>query len=46
MDLLFSFGKPWTYWMAPLITLLAILSVLALFVGYLIKVVAAKYPKQ
>ncbi len=46
MDVLFSFGKPWTYWMAPLITLLSILGVLALFVGYLIKVVAAKYPKQ
>ncbi len=46
MDLLFDFGKPWTYWMAPLITLLSILGVLALFVGYLIKVVAAKYPKQ
>ncbi len=46
MDLLFAFGKPWTYWMAPLITLLSILGVVALFVGYLIKVVAAKYPKQ
>ena len=46
MDLLVAFGKPWTYWLAPVITLMAVLSVLALFVGYLIKVVAARYPKQ
>ena len=45
-DLLLAFGKPWTYWMAPVITLMAVLGVLALFVGYLIKVVAARYPKQ
>ncbi len=46
MDLLYAFGKPWTYWMAPVVMLMAVLGVLALFVGYLIKVVAARYPKQ
>ncbi|MDQ4133386.1 MAG: hypothetical protein M3179_09320 [Actinomycetota bacterium] len=39
-------AKPWTYWLAPVLTLVAVLGVLATFVGYLIKVVAARYPKQ
>jgi hypothetical protein len=39
-------AKPWTYWLAPLLVLGAILTVLAIVVGYLIKVVAAKYPRQ
>jgi hypothetical protein len=45
VDLL-AFGKPWTYWMAPAVFLIAVLAVLGLFVGYIIRVVAAKYPKQ
>ena len=45
MDLLLA-AKPWTYWAAPLLTLLAILGVLGVCVAYLIKVVAARYPKQ
>ncbi len=45
MDFL-AVAKPWTYWLAPVLTLVAVLGVLATFVGYLIKVVAARYPKQ
>ncbi len=45
MDLIAA-AKPWTYWLAPVLTLVAVLGVLATFVGYLIKVVAARYPKQ
>jgi hypothetical protein len=39
-------AKPWTYWLAPLLTLGAVLAVLGIALGYLIKVVAAKYPRQ
>lgn len=45
MDLLAT-AKPWTYWIAPVVTLVAVLGVVSLFVRYLLKVVAAKYPKQ
>jgi hypothetical protein len=45
VDLL-AVAKPWTYWLAPLLVLGAVLTVLAIVVGYLIKVVAAKYPRQ
>jgi hypothetical protein len=44
--LLLAAAKPWVYWAAPLLVLGAVLAVLAIFVGYLIKVVAAKYPRQ
>ena len=46
MHLLLAFGKPWTYWLAPVVTLIAILAVLSVFVRYLVKVTAARYPKQ
>ena len=47
MDLfLLGFGKPWTYWLAPVVTLLTFLAILGWFVGYLIKVTSARYPKQ
>ncbi|MDQ6910677.1 MAG: hypothetical protein M3Z84_07855 [Actinomycetota bacterium] len=45
MDLL-AVAKPWTYWLAPVVFLLSVLGVLAFFLRYLLKVVAAKYPKQ
>lgn len=45
MDLLIAAAKPWTYWLAPVLTLGSILGVLAFVLGYLVKVVAAKYPK-
>ncbi len=47
MDVIvFAFGKPWTYWLAPVVTLMAVLGLLAFFIRYLVKVTAAKYPKQ
>jgi len=46
VDLLVAFGKPWTYWLAPVVTLVAILGVLSFFIRYLVKVTAARYPKQ
>jgi heme/copper-type cytochrome/quinol oxidase subunit 2 len=45
VDLL-AVDKPWTYWLAIPITIVAVLGVLSLFLRYLLKVVAAKYPKQ
>ena len=39
-------AKPWIYWLAPVLVLGAVLAVIAIFVGYLIKVVGAKYPRQ
>jgi hypothetical protein len=39
-------AKPWTYWMALPLTLMAILGVIGVIVGYLLKAVAAKYPRQ
>ncbi|MGI9033693.1 MAG: hypothetical protein ACR2HY_08450 [Acidimicrobiales bacterium] len=46
MDLILAFGKPWTYWLAPVVTLVAVLGVLGVFIRYLVKVTAARYPKQ
>ncbi|MBV8235572.1 MAG: hypothetical protein JO085_08495 [Acidimicrobiia bacterium] len=43
---LLATAKPWIYWLAFLLMLGSALLVIALFVGYLIKVVAAKYPRQ
>jgi hypothetical protein len=44
--LLLAAAKPWIYWLAPVLVLAAALAIIALIVGYLIKVVAAKYPRQ
>jgi hypothetical protein len=44
--LLLAAAKPWVYWLAPVLVLAAALAILLLIVGYLIKVVAAKYPRQ
>ena len=46
VDLLLAAARPWTYWMALPLTLMAVLGVLGVVVGYLLKAVAAKYPKQ
>ena len=43
---LLATAKPWIYWLAFLLVLGAALLIIALAVGYLIKVVAAKYPRQ
>jgi hypothetical protein len=44
--LLLATARPWTYWLAPLLVLGAALAIVAVFIGYLIKVYAAKYPRQ
>ena len=43
---LIATAKPWTYWLAPIITLGAVLAILAIVVGYIVKVFGAKYPRQ
>jgi hypothetical protein len=45
VDLLLA-AKPWTYWLAIPLTLSAVLGVLGVIVSYLLKAVAAKYPRQ
>jgi hypothetical protein len=45
MDLLAA-AKPWTYWLAPLLVLGTLLAVVAVTIGYLVKVVAARYPRR
>ena len=45
MDLLAA-AKPWTYWIAPLLMLASVLGIIAVFIGYLVRVVAARYPRQ
>ncbi len=39
-------AKPWTYWIAFPLVLMALATLVAVVVGYLVKVVAAKYPRQ
>ena len=43
---LLATAKPWTYWIAPLLVLVVVLAVLGVVAGYLIKVVAARYPRD
>jgi uncharacterized membrane protein YphA (DoxX/SURF4 family) len=45
MDLLAA-AKPWTFWLAPLLMLVSVLGIIAVFIGYLVRVVAARYPRQ
>jgi hypothetical protein len=46
MDLMFlATAKPWTYWIAPLLVLMAFLGIFSVILQYIFKVVAAKYPK-
>ena len=44
--LVLATAKPWNYWLAYLLVLGAALLIVGLAVGYVIKVVAAKYPRQ
>jgi hypothetical protein len=39
-------AKPWTYWLAFPLILGSIFAVLGFALNYLLKVVAAKYPRQ
>ena len=45
MDLL-SAAKPWTFWLAPLLMLVTVLALVAVTIGYVVKVVAARYPRR
>ncbi len=45
MDLLAQ-AKPWTYWLALPLTLAALAGLAAALFAYLVKVVAAKYPRS
>jgi hypothetical protein len=44
MDLLAA-AKPWTFWLAPALVLVTVLALVALMIGYVVKVVAARYPR-
>ena len=44
MDVMLA-AKAWTYWLAPVLTLASVLGLIGFILGYLVKVVAAKYPK-
>jgi hypothetical protein len=39
-------SKPWTYWISFVLVGAAVLAVLATIVGYIVKVVSLKYPRQ
>ena len=43
---LLATANPWVYWLAFLLAAGAGLMIIAFVIGYLIKVVAAKYPRQ
>jgi ABC-type uncharacterized transport system permease subunit len=45
VDLLAA-AKPWTYWLALPLVLVSVLGVLGAVLAYLLKAVAAKYPRQ
>jgi hypothetical protein len=45
MDLLAA-AKPWAYWLAPLLVLATLVAIVGVTVAYLVKVVAARYPRQ
>jgi hypothetical protein len=44
MDLLAT-AKPWTYWLALPLVALSLVGLLGSVLAYLLKVVAAKYPR-
>lgn len=46
MDAVLVAAKVWHFWIGPAVVVLAVLVIIATFVGYLMKVVAPKYPKS
>ena len=44
--MLIATAKPWTYWIAPLLVVMAFLGIFSVVLQYIFKVVAAKYPKS
>jgi uncharacterized protein involved in cysteine biosynthesis len=45
MDVFMLAAKPWAYWISPLLAVISVLAVIGVVIGYVFKVVAAKYPK-
>jgi len=45
MDLLAA-AKPWVFWLAPLLMFVTALALVAVTIGYLVRVVAARYPRR
>jgi hypothetical protein len=43
---LIAAAKPWTYWISFVLVGSAVLAVIGLLVGYLVKVTSARYPRQ
>jgi hypothetical protein len=39
-------AKVWHYWIAFPLVALGVLTIVGLFIGYLVKVTAAKYPRR
>lgn len=46
MEAVLLAAKVWHFWIAPAVAALAILLVIGTIIGYLVKVVAPKYPKN
>jgi len=46
MEAVLLAAKVWHFWIAPAVTALAVLLVIATIIGYLVKVVGPKYPKN
>ena len=46
MDAVLLASQVWHFWIAPAVVALTILAVIATIIGYLVKVVAPKYPKS
>ncbi|MGH9278648.1 MAG: hypothetical protein ACRD12_11170 [Acidimicrobiales bacterium] len=46
MDLIIAAAKPWTYWLALPLAVATVLAMFAILLRYLLKAVAAKYPRQ
>jgi len=43
---LLAAAKPWVFWLAPLLMLITALALVAVTIGYLVRVVAARYPRR
>ena len=45
MDVLILAAKPWAYWISPILLAVSVLAVIGVILNFVLKVVAAKYPK-
>ncbi len=46
MDAVVLASQVWHFWIAPAVVALVVVAIIATVVGYLVKVVAPKYPKS